>query len=113
MIIVYILKTNLYFFNRVSTSKKKEQEDKTSAVALIKDETQRKKPRQKTANVFGTYIIRAEIIKPGPRLIFDESVSRIEREEKDKQEHQDDTLQEEFQNVDNDLQVVEEESNYL
>lgn len=41
-----------------------------------------KKPfRSRTApsvTVSGTYIIRTETIKPGPRLIFDESVSRIE-----------------------------------
>lgn len=56
-----------------------------------------KKPaRPRTASsitVSGTYIIKAEIIKPGPRLIFDESISRVEYDKKQSEQSEEDDEQ--------------------
>lgn len=62
----------------------------TSNVPRIPKATPRRRPLKPkpVINVSGTYIIKAEIIRSGPKLILDECVSRIE---KDKQQATEDT----------------------
>lgn len=83
---------------------------------IPKPNPRRRPPRPKPIiNVSGTYIIKAEIIRSGPKLILDECVSRIEKdkqqETQDTQKTQDvplkgDTDENEEAEEDDDLEIV-------
>lgn len=70
---------------------------KVVPLSILKNKPSRPNP----VRVSGTYIIRAEVIKPGPKLILDECVSRIEKNaENQEQETGNEDLEEDEEDAD-------------
>lgn len=76
-----------FFFSNSTTEEEKSEEISgdisdlkiISVVSLLEKPSEKPASQKPSVTISGTYVIKAERIKPGPRLIFEDSVSRIEK----------------------------------